>query len=48
MGMTNKQFNGYLRFIYASLEEAKDEQDQQKKEEKIEKVMKIIKETIEG
>ena len=47
MGMTDKQFNGFLRFLYDDLDEAMKETDPKKREEKIKKVMENIQKTIE-
>lgn len=47
MGMTDKQFNGFLRFLLNSLNEVKEENDSEKKEEKLNKVIEDIQKTIE-
>ena len=47
MGMTDKQFNGFLRFLIDSLTEVKEEHDESKKNEKIEKIIENLQKTIE-
>lgn len=47
MGMTDKQFSGFLRFMLDDLQEAKDETDVEKKDEKIEKIIEKLQKTIE-
>ncbi len=47
MGMTDKQFNGFLRFLYDCLDGAMKESDPKLREEKIRKVMDNIQKTIE-
>lgn len=47
MGMTDKQFNGFLRFLIDSLTEVKEENDESKKNEKIEKIIENLQKTIE-
>ena len=37
MGMTDKQFNGFIRFLIDDLQEAKEEADTEKKNKRIEK-----------
>ena len=47
MGMTDKQFNGFLRFLLDNLKEAVEEKDEKKKKEKLDKVITNIQQTIE-
>jgi hypothetical protein len=47
MGMTDKQFSGYLRLLLDDLKEIAEEMDNKKKEEKLNKVMENIQKTIE-
>ncbi len=47
MGMTDKQFSGFLRLLLDNLKEVSEEKDIQKKDEKLNKVMENIQKTIE-
>lgn len=47
MGMTDKQFNGFVRFLLDALEEAQEEKEPEKKEKKLEKVIKNLQQTLE-
>ena len=47
MGMTDKQFNGYLRLLLDRLEEIDEETDKEKKEAKLKKTIEHIRDTIE-
>ena len=47
MGMTDKQFNGYLRLILDDLEEIQEEESQEKRTEKLRKLIEHIRDTIE-
>lgn len=47
MGMTDKQFNGFLRMLLENLEEALKEVKDEEKTEKLEKVIDNIERTIE-
>lgn len=47
MGMTDKQFNGFVRFLLDALEEAQKEKEPEKKEKKLEKVIKNLQQTLE-
>ena len=47
MGMTDKQFSGFLRFLLDNLKEASEEKDEKKKNEKLNKIMNNIQKTIE-
>lgn len=39
MGMTDKQFNGFIRFLIDGLEEVKEESDAEKKDERLQKIL---------
>ncbi len=47
MGMTDKQFNGFIRFLIDDLKEAIEEKDEEKKNNKIEKVLENLQSTLE-
>ena len=47
MGMTDKQFNLFLRFLQNALEEIKTEESAETKDKKIEKLMEDIQKSIE-
>ena len=47
MGMTDKQFNGFLRLLLDALEEIQEEESQEKREKKLRKVIEHIRDTIE-
>lgn len=47
MGMTDKQFNGFVRFLLDALKEAKDEAESDKKEEKLSKIIDNLQKTLE-
>ncbi|MBQ9346542.1 MAG: hypothetical protein IJT94_04260 [Oscillibacter sp.] len=47
MGMTDKQFNGYLRLLLDDLEEIYEEKDEEKKQAKLRKVIEHVRDTIE-
>lgn len=47
MGMTDKQFNGFLRMLLDRLKEIQMETDKEKKEERLDKVVEDIQKTIE-
>ncbi len=47
MGMTDKQFNGFIRFLIDDLEEVQKEQDEKKKEERIQKILNNLQKTLE-
>ena len=47
MGMTDKQFNGYLRLILDLLEEIDTEGNPEKKEANLHKLMDTIRDTLE-
>lgn len=47
MGMTDKQFDSFIRFLLDALTEAKQEPEGEKKEEKIDKIIKNLQKTLE-
>lgn len=47
MGMTDKQFNGFLRFLLDSLEEVKNEPDPKARDKKFQKIIDNIQKIIE-
>ena len=47
MGMTDKQFNGFLRFLLDSVEDAMNEPDSEKKNKKIRRIYEHLRDTIE-
>ena len=47
MGMTDKQFNGFVRFLLDALKEANDEQDPDKKQEKVNRIIDNLQKTLE-
>lgn len=47
MGMTDKQFNGFIRFLIDDLQEAKEEADTDKKNKRIEKILENLQSTLE-
>lgn len=47
MGMTDKQFNGFVRFLLDALKEAINERDESKKDEKLEKIAENLQKTLE-
>ena len=47
MGMTDKQFNGFLRLLLDDLEEIQAETDPAKREAKLQKIIEHIRDTIE-
>jgi hypothetical protein len=47
MGMTDKQFNGFVRFLLDDLKEIEEEKDEIKKAEKIKKVIENLQKTLE-
>ena len=47
MGMTDKQFNGYLRLLLDDLEEIREETDEKKRDAKLKKTIENIRDTIE-
>ncbi|HJA42186.1 MAG TPA: hypothetical protein H9667_11875 [Firmicutes bacterium] len=47
VGMTDKQFNGFVRFVLDALKEAKSENEVEKKDEKLDKVIENLQKTLE-
>lgn len=47
MGMTDKQFNGFIRFLIDGLKEAQEEKDADKKNERIQKILDNLQSTLE-
>lgn len=47
MGMTDKQFNGFVRFLLDALKETRDEKEPDKREEKLEKIIDNLQKTLE-
>lgn len=47
MGMTDKQFNGFVRFILDDLKEIKEEKESEKREEKLDKIIENLQKTLE-
>lgn len=47
MGMTDKQFNGFIRFLIDDLREAQEETDTEKKNKKLEKILENLQSTLE-
>ncbi len=47
MGMTDKQFNGFVRFVLDDLKEIKEEKENSRREEKLDKVIDNLQKTLE-
>ncbi len=47
MGMTDKQFNGFVRFVLDDLKEIKEEKESSRREEKLDKVIDNLQKTLE-
>lgn len=47
MGMTDKQFNGFIRFLIDDLKEVQEEQDEAKRRERIQKILDNLQSTLE-
>lgn len=47
MGMTDKQFNGFVRFLLDALKETKAEKEADKREEKLDKIIDNLQKTLE-
>ena len=47
MGMTDKQFNGFVRFLLDAIKEAMEEQNETKRNEKLERVIVNLQTTLE-
>lgn len=47
MGMTDKQFNGFVRFLLDALKDAMEETESSKKDEKLTKIAENLQKTLE-
>ena len=47
MGMTDKQFNGFIRFLLDALKDAIEEKESEKKDEKLTKIAENLQKTLE-
>ena len=47
MGMTDKQFNGFIRFLIDDLKEAQEEENVDKKNERLQKILDNLQSTLE-
>lgn len=47
VGMTDKQFNGFVRFLLGALKEVREEKEDSKKEQKLDKVIENLQKTLE-
>ena len=47
MGMTDKQFNGFIRFLIDDLKEAQEEADIEKKDKRLQKILENLQSTLE-
>ena len=47
MGMTDKQFNGFIRFLIDDLKEVQEEKDEDKKNKRIEKILENLQSILE-
>ena len=47
MGMTDKQFNGFIRFLIDDLKEVREEKDEDKKNKRIEKILENLQSTLQ-
>ena len=47
MGMTDKQFNGFVRFLLDALKDTKEEKEAEKREEKLDKIIDNLQKTLE-
>ena len=47
MRMTDKQFNGFIRFLIDDLKEVQEEKDEDKKNKRIEKILENLQSTLE-
>lgn len=46
-GMTDKQFNDFIRFLIDDLKEVQEEKDIKKKDERIKKILRNLQATLE-
>lgn len=47
MGMTDKQFNGFIRFLLDDLKEVQEESSEEKKKSRLEKIIENLQSTLE-
>jgi hypothetical protein len=47
MGMTDKQFNGFVRLLLDDLKEVKTEKDEESKAQKLDKIIDTLQKTLE-
>ena len=47
MGMTDKQFNGFVRLLLDALKDAIEEKENEKKDEKLTKIAENLQKTLE-
>ena len=47
MGMTDKQFNGFIRFLIDDLKEVREEKDEEKKNYRIDIILENLQTTLE-
>jgi len=47
MGMTDKQFNGFVRFVLDAIKEAKEQPEEAEKDKKLDKVIENLQITLE-
>ncbi|MCB7302499.1 hypothetical protein NE683_10260 [Bariatricus massiliensis] len=47
MGMTDKQFNGFIRFLIDDIKEVQEEKNEKKKEERLQKILDNLQSTLE-
>lgn len=47
MGMTDKQFNGFISFLIDGLKEAMEEEETEKKDKRIQKILENLQSTLE-
>ena len=47
MGMTDKQFNSFVRFVLDAIKDAEEETDEKKHKEKMEKIIDNLQKTLE-
>lgn len=47
MGMTDKQFNCFIRFVLDAIKDAENETDEEKHKEKIDKIVENLRKTLD-
>ena len=47
MGMTDKQFDGFIRFLMESIKEAREESSTEKKDQRLDKILDNLQNTLE-